>query len=213
MVGIDKGFFLQLRGDSKKRVLHPAKVVDISADLFTASVEEADLAVEAEQDVLVYYDHRAEFVQQSATIHEVHPVDETSDAEALLNVVLSTRGEAVSAESRQFHRVSTVMMDLVSEFSPELRCPILDVSARGFSVASVETFQLGEVKNATIEFEGETFSGKVCVQSIKELTKGRTRYGLYCTEKKGPQKSLANGLPQMSIAVQREQLCRMSGAF
>jgi hypothetical protein len=212
MVGIGKGCFLQLPGAGKRRVLHPAKVLGFSDGVYTAEVENIDLAIEPDQHVVVYFEAGREFMQQSAQVGDVDRADVVDDTEPRLMVAFSTSGEPASAESRQIYRVSTVMADLVAAFAQEEGCPILDLSTCGFSVAATKVHQLGDVIHASVVFDGRTFSGNVCIQSVKELSKGRMRYGLHCADDKAQQGSLASGLPQMSVAVQREQLRRMSGA-
>ena len=68
MVGIGSGFHLQLPGKSKQRILHPAKVVELQDDTYTAEVEEQPLVVESGQDVLIYFEKNQKFMQQSAHI-------------------------------------------------------------------------------------------------------------------------------------------------
>ncbi|MCP4590836.1 MAG: hypothetical protein GY842_08825 [bacterium] len=212
MVGIDSGFFLQLPGNSKQRVLHPAKVLGVADDVYTAEVEELDLAVEDGLDVLVYFDKCDGFMQRPARIETVDTIDATDETEPQLLISLTTTGPAVSAENRQQYRVSTVIMDLTAQFGPDSKCPVVDVSALGFSVIAPTQYDSGNVVSASMKYDDQTYAGEVSVQSVRELSKGRIRYGLLCADAKTSQDNLANGLRKMSVKIQREQLRRLAGA-
>ena len=71
MVGIGSGFFLQHPGNSKRRILHPAKLVGVQGDVYTAELEESELFLESGQEILVYYERSREFMQQAARIDVV----------------------------------------------------------------------------------------------------------------------------------------------
>lgn len=204
MVGIGSGFFVQLPGNSKRRILHPAKLVGVKADVYTAEVEESELFIESGQEILVYYERSREFMQQAARI------DTVDEADPNLIITLTTSGEPVSAESRQHYRVSAIMLGLSAQFGPESCCAVLDVSATGFSVIAAEQYSIGTLVNTSIEHEGQTCIGNVSVQSIRPLDKGWIRYGLHCADAKKSGDNLAKGLQQLSIKVQREQLRRLA---
>ncbi|MCH7808162.1 MAG: hypothetical protein IIB60_02955 [Planctomycetes bacterium] len=204
MVGIGSGFFVQHPGNSKRRILHPAKLVGVQGDVYTAELEESELFLESGQEILVYYERSREFMQQAARIDVV---DET-DPNFIIR--LTTTGEPVSAESRQHYRVSTIMLGLSAQFGPESSCAVLDVSATGFSVIAAKHYGIGTLVNTSIEHEGQTCIGNVSVQSVRPLEKGWIRYGLHCADAKKSDDNLAEGLQQLSIQVQREQLRRLA---
>lgn len=206
MVGIGSGFFVQVPNDSGHRVLHPAKVCGQVDGIFTAELQEGGVEFEEGQGVLLYFEKRRDFMKQPACITTV---DETEP-----KVVFSfeTQGEAVSAESRQCYRVSTVMADMTAKFGNEEMCPLLDVSATGFSAIASTPYRIGDLVDAVLELEGTQFAGKVAVQSIRELTKGRIRYGTHCADDAKHANSLKIGLNKISMFVQRQQLQRLSGA-
>jgi len=197
---------LQLSGKSKRRILHPAKVVGLQDDKYTAEVEEQSLPVESGQDILVNFEKNREFMQQSARIESV------DESEGRQVITFATTGEPVSAESRQCYRVSTVMMELTAGLGPERGCPVLDVSTTGFSVIAAEDYSIGNLVDASIEFEDQSYSGKLSIQSVRELSPGRIRYGLHCSEAKTSPGDLAKGLQRMSLQIQRAQLRRLAGA-
>lgn len=206
MVGIGYAFFFQLPGKSKKRILHPAKVIGAKDDNYTATVEEQDLSIQEDTDVLVYYEKSREFMQQSACIDSI----EETEPELIIN--LTTKGNPSSAESRQMYRVSTVMMDLEARFGVEPSCSILDVSSTGFAIVASECHNIGNVVEASFQVEDQTYTGQVSIQSVRELSKGRIRYGLNGIEEKSSTYGLLTGLQLMSVKTQREQLRRLSGA-
>ena len=118
MVGIGSGFHLHFPGKSMQRILHPAKVVGLQDDTYTAEVEEQSLGVESGQDVLVYFEKNREFMQQSAQIESV------GESEEGQIITLTTTGEPVSAESRKRYRA--VGTDGDGRFPPAReipRCP------------------------------------------------------------------------------------------
>ena len=205
MLTIDSDFFIRLSAESNERILHPAKVTSRENDIYmTARVEEAELPLAEDQDVLIYYENDREFMQQPAHILAV------SADEPGLVIQISTTGDPVSAESRQYYRASAVMSGLTVEFGAERDCPLLDVSCTGFAVAAREEYEIGSLVDAVLRFEGKEYLGTVCVQSKRELTKGRTRYGLFCfdCQESG---DMPGGLHRMNVSLQRQQLSRLAG--
>ena len=65
-------------------------------------------------------------------------------------------GEPVSAESREWFRVSTVMAGLTTDFGPEAGCPLLDVSSVGFAVEATQAYKVGDVVTATLRYQSGT---------------------------------------------------------
>ena len=121
MLNTETKLFLCIPTESPERVLRPAKIVSIENDMFAVEPEEPELALEAGQEILIYYEIKQTFMQQPARI------DALLDTEHNPTVGLVTTGEPVSAESRQCYRVSTVMSDLVAGIESQ-DCPLLDVS-------------------------------------------------------------------------------------
>ena len=123
-----------------------------------------------------------------------------------------TVGEPVSAESRQQFRVSTVMTDLTATLGSETDCKLLNISAVGLAVFATAHHDIGSTVNASVCHEGKTFSGSVCVQSIRCMDKDQIRHGMHCVDGKGSNGSLESGLRKMTVAVQRQQLRRLASA-
>ncbi len=51
MVGIGTGCFIQLPGDTKQRVLHPARVTGLADEIYIAEFEENGIPIEPGIDV------------------------------------------------------------------------------------------------------------------------------------------------------------------
>ncbi|MCG8406770.1 MAG: hypothetical protein MI923_16360 [Phycisphaerales bacterium] len=204
MLDIGSSFFLQIPSKSKQRRLHPVEVVGCSADTYTAKFEEDNIPLEADQDVLIYFEEKREFMQQAAHVStSMH--DETK-----LIIEFQTTGDPVSAESRQCYRVSTVMADLAADFGSEKNCPLLDVSCTGLAVIAAEAHDIGSLADIKLTYENREYAGKSVVQSERELSKGRIRYGLLCVKEKQATTNLMRGLEYMTVALQREQLRRLA---
>jgi len=203
MLSMDGGFFLHIPNGSK-RILHPATIVGTEDEIHTAELEEPDLPVADGQEVLIFYDFRREFMQQPACIRRV-----THDPKLIIE--FETTGEPVSAESRQHFRVSAVMTGLTATLGSENACPLLDVSRTGFSVVARQSYDLGSFVNAALRHENHQYRDRVCVQSIRDLSRGRIRYGLHCVDKNRHAGGTPKGLHQISVSLEREQLRRVAG--
>lgn len=228
MVAIGNAIFLQLPGSSERPVLHPGKVLGLHRETCTVAVEAEDLRIAEGQDVLVYFEKDREFLKQAARIDSAEPGCPDDDDESCtgtrsardmiddvaasgLIVVFTVMGEPVSAERRETYRVSTVMMNLTTSFGKEAACPILDVSATGFALISTVRYELANMTDATITVDDKTYTGKVSVQSVRDLGRGRFRYGLHGIDEDRSTGALSKGLHRMSVKAQREQLRRLSG--
>ncbi|GJM25136.1 MAG: hypothetical protein DHS20C16_15510 [Phycisphaerae bacterium] len=215
MVGIGNGCFLMFPGESSSRILHPGEVRGFSDDVFTLEMKVSDLSIDSDRDALVYFEKNRDFMQQPARIEAVEllEADEASDENEgpKLLVEISVHGEPVSAESRQHYRVSTVIVGYEADVNEEVSCKVLDVSGTGLAVIASESYEIGNVLDVSIVEDGKTYSGRAGVQSVRELAKKQTRYGLYCVdETKGPD-SLVAGLKRANMRLQREQLRRLAG--
>ena len=121
-------------------------------------------------------------------------------------------GDAVSGETRQCYRVSTVMAAVTATFGGEENCPVVDVSPTGFAAIAAKQYKTTDVVNATVRFEGETYSGRGRIETARELGVARIRYGLHCVDGKATGETLLKGLQQISAAVQRQHLRRQARA-
>ena len=206
---ISKGqnIFLQLPDETEQRILHPTKVTGLQESGVTAFVEDQAITVEAGTEAFIYFERKREFMQQSIRIEAIM---EAEDEESPSIFAFQGTAEPVSAESRQCYRVSLVLADYISDFGDKKRCKVTDVSATGFSCITTESFKMGAVVPATLYLQGQSFEGKTCVQSIKQLDDGTFRYGLHVVKGRDGG-TLPNGVQKISMVAQREQLKRLSG--
>lgn len=206
MLCIGEGIFFQLPGESKHRVLHSAKIIGVEKRFFTAEVaKKEDFAPEKEeQSIFIYFELKKAFLKQPARI------DSITESETTSNIVFETIGEPVSAENRNSYRVSTVMADLTVEVGSEANCPLLDVSAVGFSIISGAHYNIGDIVDAAFEYDDKRYEGKGCVHGIRKLDDEHIRYGVQCTDDKRIPGNLRTGLQRISMAVQRQQLRRLA---
>lgn len=195
-------FFVEFPGAKHQKTLHPGSVAGMQEGsvLFKPS---GPLAMEPGQDLRIYFERDREFMQQPATVEALLDDDD-------MIVAIGPLGEAVSAESRQFYRVSTVFADLTINVGDE-RCQLTDISSLGFSVLSRRHRSQGEMLIARFEHDGTVYEGRAQVQSVTNL--GNThRYGMLCASDKSHGATLHKGLQQVSMTVQRAQLRRRARA-
>lgn len=207
--------FLQRPEEFTRRVLHPAFVLSVDEASVAAALE-APLDLEVDEDLLVYYEVNRGFVQQPArttvafreeTADEASATGEPVAARFLVD--FETTGYFMPAESRACYRVVTVNSDLTATVGDEAQCVLLDVSGAGFSVIAHADLAIGDVVRATLRYEAKEYAGTACVQSIKSLITGDTRYGLAGVE--SGRGSIRQGQEKMTAALQRSQLRRRSG--
>ena len=209
MLSIDTKFFLNFPEESSQRILHPATVVEVDQDIYLSELEEKDLSLDEAQNIVVYYDIRGQFMQQPGAVLEYSPAEDADEPD---RVSLTTSGKPVSAESRQCFRVATVLADLTVDIDRDDHCSMTDVSMTGLSFISDNQYEAGRIVTVRLAHDQDSFEGSACVQSIKLLASGKTRYGLYCVEDRANVGDLQKGLNQISVAVQREHLKRLARA-
>ncbi len=207
MLGRGLNIFFRLSTTTRQRVLHPARVVESREGLWRATLEEDDAPIAAATDVLIYYERDRRFTQQPA---RVESLERGVSGERI--VEFRTTGSPATAESRQAYRVSTVIDGLTARVGKEDACPLLDVSATGFSVVATASYTIGRVVDATLRHAGTEFTGMACVLSAAPVGPRGMRYGLRYIDDKRPGSGLQAGLQKISSAAQRLQLRRLSGA-
>lgn len=205
--------------------------VVIAADEETISVRFVGepFAFEVDQEVLMYFNGRREFMQQIARVTQIHAHDASggsaSDTEAARAesaregsetnegpvFVLEPVGEPISAEARQTYRVSTISARIEARVGSETGLPVQDLSATGFAVLADEIYLVGQTVDVSIRHGEESCAGKAAIQSFRELESGRLRYGLRAIAEDPRAREFLSTLQRISLAVQREQLQR-SGA-
>jgi len=189
---------------SDKRFLYGGAVTVTTGNEATVSFGELDLNLLPGQTVALFFERKRKFMQQAARVVEVE------QTESDLIVDLELVGEAVSAEGREFYRVSTISAEITADVNEESDCVLVDVSAMGFAVIARNHYPLGFTVATTLRYAGEEHTGIVCVQSVRNLGRGLIRYGMRYLENEGTTDGLKKGLQQVSLAVEREMLRRRS---
>ena len=202
----DTVFYLQIADESEERILYPATVQEWNENEYTAGLQKDDLALEAGQEVLVYYEIEREFMKQGARIE----LDSKTDSTPAFRFELT--GEPVSAERRQSYRVSTVMAEVSATFEAEENCPVHDVSATGFAVVASKRYRTATVVDATVRYAGIAVSGKGRIESVRELQPNLIRFGVHCISDKETGGTLQAGLQKIWTSVQRQHLRRLKRA-
>jgi hypothetical protein len=199
----DMEIFLRTPEDS---ALHPGKVSSI-ADKGCNAVFEADaFRLEEGAEILVYYELSRRFMQQPARVVSVAQAEENR-----ISLELETTGDPVSAENRECYRVSCYAADISAKLGGDSEtCEVLDLSATGFAVFSKAEYQVGQSLEATLYHDGNPATGTVVVQSASEYGK-QMRYGLRALDDERPDATLKQALNRVNLAIQREQVARLSG--
>ncbi|UCG12335.1 MAG: PilZ domain-containing protein [Deltaproteobacteria bacterium] len=205
MIKTNTKVFLEIPDESEKRILHPGKVVRVSETIITAEFVEEDLHLEKGMDFFLYFNIKQKFTKLPARIKSVNRTEPS------IMVALETTGDPVSANTRQFFRVFALGGDLTADFGPEKNCVVVDVSAKGFAVHATKRHKVGTRVEAVVHHEGKAFSGTVAVMNVRKGGKGQFRYGVLCLDDAESGGSLKNGLPKVSLAIQRKELARLSG--
>lgn len=222
MIRAGDRFYVQIPNQSGKRILHPATVVEHEDSKYIAEVEVSSPPLEAGNDIIIFFELKKEFMQQSGRIDMIKPSDEPTD-DSVDNSSQTNRfhgtaigfqlvGEPVSAENRQCYRVSTVMVDLTATLEGEANCHLLDISSSGFSLLSTREHAYGSLVEVTLEYGQNKYSGQARIQNIIEHPRGVFRYGLYGIEDKKVDSELTKGRQVISMDIQRLQLRRRTGS-
>lgn len=187
---------------SDVRLLRSATVVESCDQSFSIQFDGDSLELDEGQELIAYFHAGRDFMQQIVRVIEL------LDGGDKLVVDLEPVGDAASAEQRQTYRASAISADLFAELGEDRDLTVQDVSTTGFAVVSSAEYLIGTTIDVSLSFEGDMFSGTASVQSIREFTPTRIRYGLRALEGG----DLSDGLSQISLAVQRQHLKRQSGA-
>jgi len=206
MLKKDSELFFQTPDSLGRRVLHPCKVQEIRGTTYRLEFPEAPENLEADMDSLIYFERRREFMQQAVHVADIAQ----SDPGLVIEVELT--GDPASAESRQYYRVSCLAASISATVGEETGCTVLDVSATGFAVFSAQKFEVGENVEIVLHYSGREYVGRAVVQSARPLSRSRTRYGMQSLPSRdGRANDLHGSLNQINLAIQREQLQRLSG--
>ena len=225
--------FLQFPVEAEKRILLPGRITCIEAQTVVAVFQDTDLPISPGDPARIFFMEDRKFVQLAAEVTGLDGLVQcTGEACAHCNsdyiptsaasanwgdvtsppFALRTIGDVVSAETRGTYRVCTVMTNRTAGLGDQDDCLLLDVSATGFAVISMQRYEIGESVTASLNHDGQVFSGQAVVQSIYEVQPGEYRYGLHATAERGTRFDLAEGSRVIATTVQREQLRRIRKA-
>jgi len=196
------------------RRLRRSVVVDVSADEFSIQFVAEPFAFEPDQEVLMYFNGKREFMQQVGRIKAISESDaesEDENATTTATYTIEPVGDPISAESRQNYRVSAISADLQAHVGNE-DCVVQDLSSTGFAVLASEEYQLGQTIEVSIAHDEEQCHGVASIQSIRDFGAGRIRYGMRAIEEDPHTGEFLQVLQRISLAVQREQLQRSGAA-
>ncbi len=192
------------------RRLRRSVVVEVSSDTFSINFVAEPFAFEVDQEVLMYFSGKTEFMQQVGRIKEIIPAAEESDEGPIF--VIEPVGDAISAESRQHYRVSAISADMKASVGDEENLQVQDISSTGFAVVASRQFELGQTVEVGISHGEDMCHGTASVQSVRNLGPGRIRYGMRAIEEDPHTSEFLQVLQRISLAIQREQLQRSGGA-
>ena len=187
------------------RRLRRSVVVEAASDTFSIRFVADAFAFEVDQEVLMYFNGKTEFMQQVGCVKEIIEADEGP------TFLIDPVGDPISAESREHYRVSTISANLEARVGGEENLQVQDLSSTGFAVLAGEDYQLGQVIEVGIIHGEQQCHGQASVQSIRPLGPHRIRYGLRAIEDDPHTGEFLQVLQQISLAVQREQLQRSGG--
>ena len=202
MLKTESIIFFNLPDESKEIALHRATILTVKENLYTAVFEEEDLILEDGLDLFIYFEMDRKFMRQAARVGSVVRPEKTL-------VEFETIGDPNSAENRQALRISTVGAELTATFGPNEKYQVVDISPTGFSVYATKNHEIGSQVDVILHFEGEEFQGTVQIMAAIQR-KNEFRYGVHCIDEATSGSSLNNGLGKITMAIQRQQLARVS---
>ncbi len=205
---LKEGSPVYLRRDdpSSGRVLRPGIIAAIAQDRCTIGFENSELSIKTGDECLIYHYEFQEFVQRRAR------VEEQSETGPHSRVVMKFIGDAVSADTRQEYRVSTINTGLTVTFDNEEGCTIQEISMSGLGLVSDRKYSIGQILNVTLHFEGEDYSGQMVIEWDRQIDGDRTQYGLRGLFDAKHSDTLRIGLMRFTGAVHRQNLNRVFGA-
>jgi hypothetical protein len=189
------------RAAVEQEPLHRALVVGTSEEHWTVALEACDVELQAGCTVLVFYTGERRFLQQAASVAAV----DTSASSCILD--LAMLGDPIPSEQREHLRTSALGAEATVQVVGDLACRVQDVSLSGFSIATVERYQVDEVLTIELVFAERVATGRAAVQNVRKLWGHRLRYGLRCAEAG----ELMDALRDLSAETQRIQLRRLRG--
>ncbi len=190
--------------------LYPGKVSATTDKGCNAVFQGGAFSMEDGAEVLVFYEIDRHFMQQPVRVLSVVE-KKRDDGETRIMLELETTVYTIPAENRESYRVSCYAADVEAELGedPEM-CEVADVSATGFAIFSDAEYTVGLTLLTTLYYYGTPVHGTALVVSNRAFGK-KNRYGLRAVDDERPKATLKKDLNRIFLAVQREQLARLSG--
>ena len=201
MFAVGKPCFLQIITPSGQKILKVGKVIEREASQVAVHFEEP-VSPQLDQSVLLFAESNRRFFQQACVVCGMR-LELTPPG-----FVFELQGEPVSAEQRGSYRVSLVTAKLMGRLGKG-KCALADVSPEGLGTITTQQLKLGQRVEVELTVEGTSVYGLLCVQTVKQLSPTRFRYGLYAPE---PKSLMRRSLERLTSTMQRYQLKRISGA-
>lgn len=192
------------------RRLRRSVVVEAGPDRFSIQFVAEPFGFEVGQEVLMYFMGSREFMQQIGRVEEITEAPEGSSEGPTFT--LAPVGDAISAESRQHYRVSTISAGIEARVGDEHGLSVQDLSSTGFAVVARERYEIGQTVQVEIAHEDEQCHGIASIQSIREFGPERIRYGMRAIDEDPHTGEFLEVLQRISLAIQREQLQRGASA-
>ncbi len=183
-----------------KRVGDQSISIELGSDLHQLQ------GLEDGQRVLVFERQARRFMQRSARIESV-----TESEDGHRRVILVLLSDAVTAESRDSYRVTTMARDLEIVVNSNDRCAVLDLSSTGFSLKSSEDYCVGDILEIELTVAGKVYTGTATLRNARLFGAHTHRYGLHCVEDEGGEE-LSQSLGSLTSLLQREQVSLLAGS-
>jgi hypothetical protein len=203
MLANETQIYLLIPSSGKEKTLYPAKITGREAGTILAKFDEPLGLSPGLEIVIFFHTDAGKFVQQGAQIVASPETAQSSD------FAFKTTSEPISAERRQIYRVSTALCHITATIGQEKNCQVVDVSSEGCAVVTGQELAIGSTVKITFGGQAPAVCADARVQTVKQLSPTRFRYGLYVPDKKSPARK---ALAAVAMEVQREQLKRISGA-
>jgi len=166
--------FVQSAADAGDQRLRPGMVVKINRKQLGIDLGfSGQQGLKKDDEICVYYHSGKGFVVERAAIEKIVK----KGGRPLLLVAQS--GFSLPAENRLERRFDVERTGLMINVD-QLDCPLLDVSAGGFSVLMRVPFELGQVYEAWINVDGKRFEGRARVASVSQIEPETHRCGFAC---------------------------------
>lgn len=205
MLGINTEIHIQNPNSPGKRDLVRGVISDQQDGGFVAEFEQARFPVTVDQKIVLFYESRRKFMQQSARVMEVHGVS------GVLTFAFEAVGKPVSAEDREHYRTPAVSAVIDIRVGGEDGCRMVDISATGFAYIGRNEHAIGTILEVSVNHDDVEYSGTMSIQSVRNLGILGIRHGLRYLDDGASAGTLKGGLQGISLKLERAMLQRKSG--